>query len=203
MNTRSVSSSHDVATDSTSAIPTRACFWARMAAPARDPLLMPPPNAEASLAMAPQWSDRLWVTEPLHAEARRPRWASSAVTRCATFPRTPHTPPMAAAQVPLGASLATDPLARQAVHQGWSGCPGHRVGPFSVVGRGFRFASEPDPDPTPGPHWAVGAAPQRTSHRYAPKPEQFQDPSINFQTRKFDDPPLRPAVSPGRARIGN
>ena len=43
-----ISSSHDVATDSTSAIPTRACFWARMAAPARDPLLMPPPNAEAS-----------------------------------------------------------------------------------------------------------------------------------------------------------
>ena len=163
MNTRSVSSSHDVATDSTSAIPTRACFWARMAAPARDPLLMPPPNAEASLAMAPQWSDRLWVTEPLHAEARRPLWASSAVTRCATFPRTPHTPPLAAAQEPLGASLATDNLARQAVYHGWSGCPGHGVGPFSVVGRGFRFASEPDPPP--GPPGRLGRGRSPTTHK--------------------------------------
>ena len=170
-----------------------------MAAPARDPLLMPPPNAEASLAMAPQWSDRLWVTEPLHAEARRPRWASSAVTRCATVPRTPHTPPMAAAQVPLGASLATDPLARQAVHQGWSGCPGHRVGPFSVVGRGFRFASEPDPPP--GPHWAVGAAPQHTSHRYAPKPELLRLNHVSASTfkRNFDVPRFLPHV----AREGN
>ena len=167
MNTRSVSSSHDVATDSTSAIPTRACFWARMAAPARDPLLMPPPNAEASLAMAPQWSDRLWVTEPLHAEARRPRWASSAVTRCATVPRTPHTPPMAAAQVPLGASLATDPLARQAVHQGWSGCPGHGVGAILSGGPGLSLRLRTRPPRPTGP-WAQPHNAQATDMPQSP-----------------------------------
>ena len=197
MNTRSVSSSHDVATDSTSAIPTRACFWAWMAAPARDPLLMPPPNAEASLAMAPQWSDRLWVTEPLHAEARRPRWASSAVTRCATVPRTPHTPPMAAAQVPLGASLATDPLARQAVHQGWSGCPGHGVGAILSGGPGLSLRLRTRPPA----HWAVGAAPQHTSHRYAPKPELLRLNHVSASTfkRNFDVPRFLPHV----AREGN
>ena len=141
----------------------------------RQTLKQPDRVRSERLAMAPQWSERLiWVTEPLHAEARRPHWASSAVARCATFPRTPHTPPLAAAQKPLGASLATDPLARQAVYHGWSGCPGHGVGPFSVVGRGFRFASEPDP---------VGAAPQRTSHRDMP-----QSPSNSRSEHQLSNP---------------
>lgn len=108
-------------------------------------------------------------------------------------------PPLAAAQEPLGASLATDNLARQAVYHGWSGCPGHGVGPFSVVGRGFRFASEPDPPP--GPHWAVGAAPQHTSHRYAPKPELLRLNHVSASTfkRNFDVPRFLPHV----AREGN
>ena len=45
-------------------------------------------------------------------------------------PRTPHTPPLAAAQEPRGApeSLANGRLAHQAVHQGWLGGPSHRDG---------------------------------------------------------------------------
>ena len=55
-------------------------------------------------------------------------------------PRTPHTPPLAAAQEPPGApeSLANGRLAHQAVHQGWvAECgPSHRDG--SVGGAGLR-----------------------------------------------------------------
>jgi hypothetical protein len=60
-------------------------------------------------------------------------------------PRTPHTPPLAAAQEPPGApeSLASGRLAHQAVHQGWLGGPRHRDG--SVGGRGF--APTPNPEP--------------------------------------------------------
>lgn len=60
-------------------------------------------------------------------------------------PRTPHTPPLAAAQEPPGApeSLANGRLAHQAVHQGWLGGPSHRDG--SVGGRGF--APTPNPEP--------------------------------------------------------
>ena len=59
-------------------------------------------------------------------------------------PRTPHTPPLAAAQEPPGApeNLANGRLAHQAIHQGWLGGPGHRDG--SVGGRGF--APTPNPE---------------------------------------------------------
>ena len=66
------------------------------------------------------------------------------------------------------------------------------------------FASPPNPTPRPAHpgDWAVGAAPQHTSHRYAPKPELLRLNHVSASTFKRKSLTF-PRFLPHVAREGN